>query len=114
MLVDFQLDVVALWPGVVPPYIALPEPDAIEHALGLAAKAVGELLGVGKSAADALDDAALAADVVRRAPMAGRVRVLHRHAIADVVAPSRGFGVRARQTHRGGAPRPSSRRARLQ
>src|SRR5262249_17751812 len=87
MLVDFHLDQVPVGPLVTPPYFTLVELHTVKHALGLAVEAVGELLRVGKTAANALDLANLPADVGGRAPVARRVGVLYAHAVADVEAP---------------------------
>src|SRR3954462_116913 len=96
MLVDFHLDEV-FGPRIISgPDIRLPEPDAIEHAARLAVEAVGELLGIGKAAADPLDLALLAADIGGRAAMARRIHALDAHAVADVEASFRRRRVGAR------------------
>src|SRR5438094_129581 len=102
VFVNLQLEPIALRSSVICPHVFLHEPYAIQHALRLAAEAVRELFRVGKRAADALDHPALAADVMRRAAMAGRKGALHLDAVADVES-----------SHSACAPRPSSPRARL-
>jgi hypothetical protein len=71
VFVDFHLDQVVVRACVAPPYLALLELHPIEHAPGLAVEAVGELLRVGKTAADALDLSLFAADVGGRATVTG-------------------------------------------
>ena len=80
MFVNFQLQPIFFGASVIGPDFFLHEAHAVQHALGLAAEAVGELLGIGKAAADALDDAGLAADVVRRAAVARREAAAARRA----------------------------------
>src|SRR5690349_23432214 len=96
MFVDFHLEEVAVRPLVTLPNFMLIELHPVKHALGLAFEAVGELLRVGETAADALDLSFLAADVGGRTPVARRVGVLHAHAVADVEAPLGRWRIRAR------------------
>src|SRR5262245_17974095 len=96
MLVDLQLDEVLAGRAVAGPDLPLREPDPIKHPPRLAVEAVGELLRIGKAAADALDLAFLAADIGGRAPVAGRIGGLDADAVADLEAPLRRRRVGAR------------------
>src|SRR4249920_500778 len=99
MLVDLDLDEVVVRALVIRPHLPHREANPVEHALRLAAEAVGELFRIGESAADALDDARLAADVPRRAAVAGRIARSHSHAIAGVEAAHRRRRISAGQRH---------------
>src|SRR5690242_17472926 len=82
MLIDLDIHGVGGGPGVVGPDVGLPEAYAVERLLRQAAAAVGQLLRVREVAQVALDHARLAADVVRRPEVAGRVGPPHAHRAA--------------------------------
>src|SRR5262245_62168782 len=82
VLVELDIDRVACRAGVVGPHMLLVEAYAVQHLLGLAAAAVCQLLGIAELAADAFDDPPLAADIERRAQVAGRVAALDRDLVA--------------------------------
>src|SRR5258706_3917300 len=92
MLVDLDLDEVVVRALVVRPYLSHREANSIEHALGFATEAIGELFRIGESTADALDSAGLATDVPGRAPMAGWIAGLYPHAVAGAEAHFFGAG----------------------
>src|SRR5688572_2514575 len=83
VFVDLHLDDVVIGAVVAGPDVLLGEAHAVEHLRRLAVESVGELFRVGEGAADALDHALLAANVVGRASMARRERALHAHLVAD-------------------------------
>src|SRR6185437_11109959 len=78
MLIDLDLDGVLGRPAIIGPQLALAEAHAVERLLRRARTIVGELLGIGEGAAQALDLAGLAADVPGRAQMARRRHAAHR------------------------------------
>src|SRR5882724_5738913 len=86
VLVDLDIDGIAGSAGIVGPYLALNEADAIERKRRQAVAAIGQLLGIRKVAAQALHHARFAADKVRRAQMAGWIGAPHRHGIAGLEA----------------------------
>src|SRR5438552_2057178 len=83
MLEDLHLDQIARASAIPGPHLVLQKAHAIEYFLGLAVEAVGELLGIGKCAADALDLTRLTADIARRAPVPRGKARLYPHGIAD-------------------------------
>src|SRR5688572_2552204 len=86
VLVDFHLDQIVRGTAIIVPHVLLRKAHAIEHFSRLAIEAIGKLLGIWISAANALDHALFAAYVIRRAPMAGRGGTLDHHAVANLEA----------------------------
>src|SRR5438105_8317671 len=89
MLIQLQFEEIMGRTLVARPDVALLEAHAVEDALGFAIEAVGELLGVRESAADALHGAALASYVGGRAPVARGSAAFYRYSITHVEAPLR-------------------------
>src|SRR5579883_1802519 len=77
MLIDLDLDRVLRRAAIIGPEVALAEAHAVKRLARQAGTVVGELLGIGEGAADALDLAHLPADVPGRADMAGRRGAAH-------------------------------------
>ena len=86
MIVDFYLKNVARPAGVAGPQIGLPQAYPVERDGRAVPAAVGLVLGVYEVAAIALDDAGLAAHVVRCAAVSRRVGLLYPDALADTKA----------------------------
>src|SRR5258708_27859864 len=91
MFVEFDVDRVARRTGIFRPHVLLHEAHTVEHLLGLAGPAIGQFLGVPELAADALDRARLAADVVGRADMARRITAPDIHVRTDGEARRHGL-----------------------
>src|SRR5882762_517649 len=112
MLVDLDLDHVAIRTAIVGPNLFLPEAHAIERLRRQPIAHLRELLRIRERAAQALDLADLAADVVRRADMAERRGVSHAHPVTGLVTRSDGWiaGLHAHRTRRSTSSilRPSS------
>src|SRR5262245_24445206 len=81
MLVNVHINGIGNVPVVVRPKIDLAEANPIEPFLGQTGKAITELLGICELAAKPFDDALLAADVERRAPVPRRIHCRHVHHI---------------------------------
>src|SRR5262245_2491301 len=81
MLVHVHIDGVGAVAAVVGPKIDLAEANPIEPLLRQTVEAITELLGIGELAATPFDDALLAADVERRAPVPRRIHPCHAHHI---------------------------------
>src|SRR5262249_13794202 len=77
MLIDLDLDRVGGCAAIIGPELALAEAHAIKRLRRRSRPVVGELFRIGKSAADALDLAGLAADVPGRADVARRIGAAH-------------------------------------
>src|SRR5438105_9001409 len=86
MLVNLDLNYVCVCSAIVGPNVLLLEAHAIERLRRQPVAHLRELLGVREGAAQPLDLADLAADVVRRADMAERRGLSHAHAVARLVA----------------------------
>src|SRR5271166_457659 len=84
MLIDFDVDRISELPTIVGPDIALPETHAIERLARQAGSRVGELLGVAEYAAQSLDDARLAANVIGRPDMPQGIGGAHGDAVAGL------------------------------
>src|SRR5215470_4408845 len=82
MFVDLDVDGVAGVAAIAGPYLGLSEAHAIEGLGRQAVAPVGQFLGVRKGAAQPFDHAGLAADVVGRANVPGRISTAHRDAVA--------------------------------
>src|SRR5262249_7834296 len=109
VLVDLDVDGVALVAGVIGPELDRGEAHAVEREQRQTAAVVRELFRVRVAAADALDRAGVAAAVVRRADVAGPRGDANLHAIAGLEAR----GDRLRYVNRGAhSSSPSCARAR--
>src|SRR2546430_2055339 len=86
VLVNLDLDDISIRPAIVGPDVFLLETHPIERLRRQAVAHLRELLGIRECAAQPLDLAHLAADVVRRADMAERRGLSHAHAVARLVA----------------------------
>src|SRR5262249_28262383 len=81
VLVQVHIDGVGDISVVVGPKIDLAEADPIEPLLRQTVEAIAELLGICELAAKPFDDALLAADIKRRAPVPGRICCRHAHRV---------------------------------
>src|SRR5690348_6831938 len=86
MLINLDLDRVAGRALVIGPELALAKAHAIKRLRRRARPVVGELFGIGESAAEPLDLASLTADVPGRADMARRIGAAHGDARAGCKA----------------------------
>ena len=78
MLVALQLEHVLVAALVVGPNVGVVDAHPVKRTLGQSIETVGQFLGIGKGAADALDRADVAARIDRHAPVAGGLAVAMR------------------------------------
>src|SRR5215469_9848975 len=98
VLKDFDVDRIVGGALVVRPYFRLNEAHAVQRLWRQAGASVGELLGIGVGAAEALNDAGVTADVPGRADVAGHIGPAYFDAIAGAKARAHGSH-RARSAH---------------
>src|SRR6185436_11641374 len=77
--------------AIARPDILLGKAHAVEHLLGLSRTPIGQFLRIAELAADPLDDAGLAADVIGRPDMARRIAAPDIDPRADGEARSHGL-----------------------
>src|SRR4051812_15187017 len=82
MLVDLKLEHVLVAAPVVWPDVNLADAHAVERAFGQPIEAVGQLLGIGEGAANALDDALAPAGIDGNAAVARRIGAGDAHLVA--------------------------------
>src|SRR5688572_26189754 len=109
MLEDLDLQHVGVAAAVIRPHVLLAEAHAVQRLRRQAVAHLGELLGVGEAAAQALDGAGVAANVERRADVAQRRGLAHAHALAHLEAGRHGLIVgHELRLHTSSILRPSS------
>src|SRR6185503_12664051 len=84
MLEDFDFENVVLVPSIIGPHFLLPEAYAIQRQLRQSVAHLREFFRVRERAANALDRAGAAADVVRRAHVAERISLHHFYTFAGL------------------------------